>query len=63
MIPKKVIEKLIGNNVYIYVKNIDREFGGVLESITEDDIVILEDKYNNRINIPLDIIDIITERR
>lgn len=50
------------NNVYIYVRNIDREFSGVLEDITSDNIVILQDKYNNLIHIPVDLIDIITER-
>jgi hypothetical protein len=63
LIPKTVIEKLIGNTVYIYTKNIDREFGGILDSITQDDIIVLKDKYNNLIHIPLNIIDVITERR
>jgi hypothetical protein len=63
MIPKTLIEKLVKNNVYIYVKNIDREFGGILEEITSDDIVVLKDKYNNLIHVPLDIIDVLTERR
>ncbi|MFW9937829.1 MAG: hypothetical protein ACFFD5_09275 [Candidatus Thorarchaeota archaeon] len=63
MIPKTIFEKLVGNNVYIYIRNMDREFGGILESITKDDIAVLKDKYNNLIHIPLDIIDVITERR
>lgn len=62
MIPKSIIEKMKNNNVYIYVKNIDREFSGVIEDITSDNIVILHDKYNNLIHIPVDLIDIITER-
>jgi len=63
MIPKTILEKMVGNDVYIYIRNIDREFGGILDSITKDDIVVLKDKYNNLIHIPLDLIDIITERR
>jgi hypothetical protein len=63
MFPKSIIEKLINNDVYIYIRNIDREFGGVLEEITNDDIIKLKDKYNNLIHIPLDLIDIVTERR
>ena len=63
MIPKTLLEKLVGNDVYIYVKNMDREFGGIVDSITKDDIIVLKDKYNNLIHIPIDIIDVITERR
>ena len=63
MIPKKVVERLVKSNVYIYIRNIDREFGGMLESITENDIIVLKDKYNNLIYIPIDIIDVITERQ
>lgn len=63
MFPKSIIEKLMNNDVYIYIRNIDREFGGVLEEITNDDIIKLKDKYNNLIHIPLDLIDIVTERR
>jgi len=63
MFPKSLIEKFIHDNVYIYVRNIDREFSGVLEEITSDDIIVLKDKYNNFIYIPLDLIDIVTERQ
>ncbi|MFX1356079.1 MAG: hypothetical protein ACFFA8_02235 [Promethearchaeota archaeon] len=63
MIPKTIFERLVGNDVYIYIRNMDREFGGILDSITKDDIAVLKDKYNNLIHIPLDIIDVITERR
>ena len=63
MIPKTLLEKLVGNDVYIYVKNMDREFGGIVDSITKDDIIVLKDKYNNLIHIPIDLIDVITERR
>ncbi|MFX1588711.1 MAG: hypothetical protein ACFFC1_11190 [Promethearchaeota archaeon] len=63
MIPKTIFEKLVGNDVYIYIRNMDREFGGILDSITKDDIVVLKDKYNNLIHIPIDIIDVVTERR
>ncbi|MFX1327260.1 MAG: hypothetical protein ACFE91_03840 [Promethearchaeota archaeon] len=63
MIPKRIIEKLIEKEIYIYVKNITKEFIGKLLSITEDDIIVLEDKYNNIIYIPISEITIITERR
>ncbi|MFX0035796.1 MAG: hypothetical protein ACFE9I_09165 [Candidatus Hermodarchaeota archaeon] len=63
MIPKTIIEKLIENYVYVYIKNIAKEFAGKLLSITEDDIIVLEDKYNNVIYIPISEITIITERR
>lgn len=63
LIPKKIVERLVNTDVYIYIRDIDREFGGVLESITEDDIIILKDKYNNLIYIPIGIIDVITERQ
>ena len=63
MFPKSLIERFVHNNVYVYVRNIDREFSGVLEEITSDDIIVLKDKYNNLIYIPLDLIDIVTERQ
>jgi len=62
MFPKSVIEKMKNIDVYIYIKDIDREFSGVLKDVTSDDIVVLKDKYNNLIHIPLDLIDVITER-
>jgi len=62
MLPKSIIEKMKKNNVYIYIRNIDREFSGVLQDITSDDVVVLKDKYNNLIHIPMDLIDVITER-
>lgn len=63
MIPRKIVEKLIGNGVYIYIKGITKEFGGIVESITPDEILVLKDKNNNLSYIPLSEIDIITERR
>lgn len=62
MLPKSIIEKMRNNNVYIYIRNIDREFSGVLQDITSDNIVVLKDKYNNLIHLPIDLIDVITER-
>ncbi|MFW9770694.1 MAG: hypothetical protein ACFFBY_16200 [Promethearchaeota archaeon] len=58
-----MVERLVEIDVYIYIKHIEREFGGILDSITDENIVILKDKYNNLIYIPLEIIDVITERR
>ena len=63
MIPKEIVEKLVGNGVYIYIKGITKEFGGIVESITSEGVLILKDKNNNLSYIPLDEIDIITERR
>jgi len=63
MIPKEITEKLVGCTVYIYIKGISKEFAGIVESITPDNILILKDKNNNLTYIPLPEIDIITERR
>ncbi|MFX1393494.1 MAG: hypothetical protein ACFFAH_07960 [Promethearchaeota archaeon] len=63
MIPKKIIEKLVGNGVYVYIRGINVEFSGVIKSITEDDILIMQDNKNNNIHIPISLIDVITERR
>ena len=66
MIPKTIIEKLIENYVYIYCKNISKEFAGKLVSIKEElggDILVLEDTNNNIIYIPMSEVTIITERR
>ena len=63
MFPKSIIEGLINNDVYIYIRNIDREFSGIVQEITSDNIVVLKDKYNNLIHIPIDLIDVITDRR
>ena len=48
--------------VYIYTKDINKEFAGIVKSINESDIVILEDKNKNITNIPLAEISIVTER-
>jgi len=63
MIPKEIVKKLVNNGVYIYIKGINKEFGGIVESITPDEILVLKDKNNNLSYIPLAEIDIITERR
>lgn len=63
MIPKKIIEKLVGNGVYVYIRGIDVEFAGVIKSIIEDDVLILQDSKNNNIHIPISLIDVLTERR
>ena len=62
MFPKSMIEKMKNIDVYIYIRNLDREFSGVLQDITNDNVAILKDKYNNLIHIPIDLIDVITER-
>lgn len=63
MIPKKIIEDLIDNLVYIYIKNLGKEFAGKINSINDSDIVILEDKNANLSYIPISEISVITERR
>jgi hypothetical protein len=62
MILKTIIEKLVDNYVYIYVKNIAKEFAGKLLSL-ETGIITIEDKNNNLIYIPMSEVTIITERR
>jgi len=63
MIPKKIVENLVDIDVYIYIKNITKEFAGKIKSITEADIVVVEDKNNNITYIPISEISVITERR
>ena len=63
MIPRKIVEKLVDNYVYIYVRGIDKEFGGKLISLDDSDMLILEDKNENLIYIPISEIIVITERR
>jgi len=63
LIPKDVLEKILNNYVYVYVKNISREFGGVLKTILDDKIIVVEDKNNNLNYIPISEISVITERR
>ena len=63
MFPKSIIEGLVNNDVYIYIRNIDREFSGIVQEITSDNTVVLKDKYNNLIHIPIDLIDVVTDRR
>ena len=63
MIPIKSIEKLVDNAVYIYSKDVSKEFGGILKEISDHDIVKLEDKNNNSIHLPLSEIVVITERQ
>ncbi|TXT60841.1 MAG: hypothetical protein BAJALOKI3v1_860010 [Promethearchaeota archaeon] len=63
MIPKKLLNELIDVDVYIYIKNISEKFSGTLTRITEDDLVVLKDKYNNSTYIPISEIDVLTERR
>ncbi len=63
VIPKSLIEKLINKEVYVYVKHLSREFGGIIQSITDDDVIILLNKYNNLDYIPISEVDVITERR
>ena len=66
MIPKTIIEGLIENDIYVYIKNISKEFAGKLLSIKEElggDILVLEDKNINLIYIPISEVTVITERR
>ncbi|MFX1378208.1 MAG: hypothetical protein ACFFA4_03870 [Promethearchaeota archaeon] len=63
MIPRKIIEGLVDNYVYVYIKNLGKEFAGKINSITDSDIVVLEDKNENLSYIPISEITVITERR
>jgi len=63
MIPKEIVQNLINDFVYIYIKGINEKFAGILESITPDNILVIKDKNDNLSYIPLAEIDIITERR
>ena len=63
MIPKSLIEKLVQKEVYIYVKNQSREFAGVIQSIIDEEVIVLANKYNNLVYIPISEVDVITERR
>jgi hypothetical protein len=63
MIPKEIVQKLVGEYIYIYIKGIENNFAGILESITPDNILVVKDKNNNLSYIPLVEINIITERR
>ena len=63
MIPRKIIEKLVNTDVYIYVKNVTKEFGGLLKAISDSDIITLADKNNNLIYIPLSETIVVTERQ
>ncbi len=63
MIPKSLIEKLVQKEVYIYVRNQSREFAGIIQSIIDDEVIVLENKYNNLVYIPISEVDVITERR
>ena len=63
MIPRSLLERLIEKEVYIYVKHQGREFAGIIQSISEDDVLVLLNKYNNLDYIPISEIDVITERR
>ncbi|MFX1321976.1 MAG: hypothetical protein ACFFAQ_10055 [Promethearchaeota archaeon] len=63
MILKSLIEKLVQKEVYIYVRNQSREFAGIIQSIIDDEVIVLENKYNNLVYIPISEVDVITERR
>ncbi|MFX1279716.1 MAG: hypothetical protein ACFFA3_09890 [Promethearchaeota archaeon] len=63
MIPRKLVEGLVDNYAYIYIKNISKEFAGKINSINDFDIIMLEDKNSNISYIPLSEIIVITERR
>ena len=63
MVLKEITKKLVNCVVYIYIKGIDKEFAGIIESITPDNILVLKDKNDNLSYIPLAEIAVITERR
>ncbi|MBY9005884.1 MAG: hypothetical protein KGD63_03915 [Candidatus Lokiarchaeota archaeon] len=63
MIPKSIFERIIGVDVYIHIKDLSEKFSGKLLEITDDDLISLEDKYNNITYISRKDICVITERR
>ncbi|MBN1800486.1 MAG: hypothetical protein JW891_03215 [Candidatus Lokiarchaeota archaeon] len=63
MIPKKIVENLVNNHVFIYLRHIDKEFAGVIRAINESDLILLEDKNAHITYIPLSEIIAITERK
>ncbi len=63
MIPKSVFEKLVNLDVYIHIKDLNEKFSGKLVEITTDNLLMIEDKYNNISYISIDDICVITERR
>ena len=63
MIPKTLLEGLIEKEVYVYTKHQNKEFPGIVKSITDDYVLILANKYNNLVYIPISEIDVVTERR
>ena len=63
MIPRKIVEGLVDCYVYVYIKNLSKEFAGKINSLTESDIIILEDKNENLIYIPLSEVSVITDRK
>jgi len=63
MIPRSLVEKLTNTYIYVYVKGINQEFGGKLEAITDDDILVIKTKANNNAYIPISEITVITERQ
>ena len=63
MIPRKIIERLTNNYVYVYIKGIEKEYSGKVISLDDSDILTMEDKNNNLIYIAISDITVITERR
>ncbi|NVM45536.1 MAG: hypothetical protein HWN79_11525 [Candidatus Lokiarchaeota archaeon] len=63
MIPRKIFETLTNNYVYIYIRGIEKEFSGKIISLDDSDILKIEDKNNNIINVAISDIAVITERR
>ncbi len=63
MIPRKIVENLVNGHVFLYVKNINKEFAGIIRSINESDLILLEDKNTHITYVPLSEIIAITERK
>ena len=63
MVPKSLIENLLNKEVYIYIKHANREFGGIIQSIIDDEVVMLKDKDNNLVYVPISEINVIIECR
>jgi len=63
MVPKSLIENLLNKEVYIYIKHGNREFGGIIQSIIDDEVVMLKDKDNNLVYVLISEINVIIECR
>ena len=63
MFPKSLVETMVNSSIYVYVRGVEKEFAGILKSVTEHDLLVIEDRNNNLIYIHREDITVLTERR